>query len=55
VGDIYLDVFVEVSVPNVAFQCKGFPLAGERDFYDAVNERVIEFVQMCWYGVSDNG
>jgi len=41
VGDIYLDMLVGVCVPNVAFQCKGFPLA--------------VFVWMCWYVVSNDG
>ena len=54
-GDIYLDMFIGVCVPGVAFQCKGFPLVGKRGLCDVVNERVAVFVHICWYEVSDNG
>ena len=54
-GDIYLDMLVGVCVSSIVFQCKGFPLVGERGLCDANNEGMAAFVRMCWYGVSDNG
>jgi len=40
---------------GIAIQCKGFPLAGERGLYADANERMLAFVQMCWYGLLNDG
>jgi len=48
-GDIYFNVLIRVCVSTIAFQHEGFPLARERGFSDAFNERITTFVWMCRY------
>jgi len=54
-GDVCLDMLVEIRVTGVAFWCKGFPLVGERSFGDVINEGMATLVCMWWYKVSDDG
>ena len=55
VGDIDFDVFIGVGFTNVTLQCEGFPLGGEGDVGDEVDERVTTPELVRWERVRRDG